>query len=78
MNVQVFVIDFLTVVAAGLLAGVTCKRLGVSLLVGYLVVGAILGEGALNLVTQENHELEYLARAGALLLLFSVGIEFSL
>lgn len=70
--------DLLIVLTAGLLAGATCKRIGVSLLVGYLVVGALIGGGVLGLVTQENHEVEYLARAGALLLLFSVGIEFSL
>ena len=72
------IVDLLIVLAAGLMAGMACKRIGVSLLVGYLVVGAVIGGGALGLVTQENHEVEYLARAGALLLLFSVGIEFSL
>jgi CPA2 family monovalent cation:H+ antiporter-2 len=78
MDPQVFTIDLLIVLAAGLLAGAACKRLGVSPLVGYLVVGGLIGNGALGLVTQENHELEYLARTGALLLLFSVGIEFSI
>lgn len=78
MDPEVFVVDLLIVLAAGLLSGLVCKRIGVSLLVGYLIVGAIIGNGALSLVTQEDHELEYLARAGALLLLFSVGIEFSL
>jgi CPA2 family monovalent cation:H+ antiporter-2 len=78
MDPQVFTIDLLIVLAAGLLAGAACKRLGVSPLVGYLVVGGLIGNGALGLVTQENHELEYLARTGALLLLFSIGIEFSI
>ncbi|MCA9145192.1 MAG: cation:proton antiporter [Planctomycetales bacterium] len=68
----------LIVLTAGLLAGAVCKRIGVSLLVGYLVVGALIGEGVLGFVTQEHHELEYLARGGALLMLFAVGIEFSL
>eukprot|EP00913_Durusdinium_trenchii_P013362 g12543.t1 len=54
------------------------RRAGVSLLVGYLLIGAIIGEGGIGLVSQDNHELEYLARTGALLLLFSIGIEFSL
>ena len=71
MDPQVFTIDLLIVLAAGLLAGAACKRLGISLLVGYLVVGGLIGNGVLGLVTQENHELEYLARTGALLLLFS-------
>ena len=70
--------DLLIVLTAGLLAGAACKRVGVSLLVGYLVVGALIGEGMLGFVSQEHHELEYLARGGALLMLFAVGIEFSL
>lgn len=70
-------IDFLLILSGGFVAGVICKQRGVSLLVGYLIVGAILGPGVLNWVSQQNHELEYLARGGALLLLFSIGIEFS-
>jgi len=73
-----FMADLLIVLAAGFVSGALCKRVGVSLLVGYLVVGALIGEGGVGFVSQEHHELEYLARAGALLLLFSVGIEFSL
>ena len=43
-----------------------------------LVSGTVIGEGVLGLVGQNNHELELLAHAGALLLLFAVGIELSL
>jgi len=77
-DISTLITDLLIVLIAGLLAGSICKRIGVSLLVGYLVVGALIGTGALGLVAQEHRELEYMARAGALLLLFSVGIEFSL
>jgi CPA2 family monovalent cation:H+ antiporter-2 len=78
ISLSQLVADLLVVLAAGFVSGALCKRMGVSLLVGYLVVGAVIGNGGLGFVSQENHELEYLARAGALLLLFSVGIEFSL
>ena len=78
MDVQLLVADLLIVLTAGLLAGLLCKRLGISLLVGYLIIGAVIGHGALNLVTEQNHELELLAQTGALLLLFSIGIEFSI
>ncbi|MCA9239139.1 MAG: cation:proton antiporter [Planctomycetales bacterium] len=73
-----FVLDLVVVLAAGLAAGIVCRRLGVSLLVGYLIIGAVVGQGGLHLVSQENHELELLARVGAWMLLFSVGLEFSL
>ena len=73
------VLDLLLVLVAGLAAGVVCKRLGLSVLTGYLIVGALLGEGGGGLVGHREHlELGHLAEAGALLLLFSIGIEFSL
>lgn len=77
MAIATLTTDLLLVLTAGLLAGLLCRRLGVSLMVGYLLVGAVVGEGGLGWVSQEQRELEYLARAGALLLLFSVGLEFS-
>jgi monovalent cation:H+ antiporter-2, CPA2 family len=77
-SVTTVVINLLLVLVAGLVAGVVCKRLAFSLLVGYLVVGALLGDGGLGWVAGTQHELKYLAEAGALFLLFAVGLEFSL
>ncbi|NUQ65401.1 MAG: hypothetical protein HUU20_23280, partial [Pirellulales bacterium] len=59
------VLDLMLVLAAGLLSGAVCKRLGISMLVGYLVAGAIIGHGGVALMPREAGELEYLARAGA-------------
>jgi CPA2 family monovalent cation:H+ antiporter-2 len=73
-----WIVDLMVILAAGLLSGLLCKWRGISLLVGYLVVGAVIGGGGLRLVTQEHHEIEWVARTGALLLLFSIGMEFSL
>lgn len=73
-----FVTNLVTILAAGFVSGVICRKLNVSLIIGYLIVGTVIGHGGLSLITQENHEIEYLARAGALLLLFAIGIEFSL
>jgi CPA2 family monovalent cation:H+ antiporter-2 len=70
--------DLLLILAAGFVAGAICKRLGASLLVGYLVAGAILGNGVLGLLGSESHEIENFAHVGALLLLFAIGIEFTL
>ncbi|WP_417737190.1 cation:proton antiporter [Rosistilla oblonga] len=77
-NIESLTVNVLIVLGAGLIAGTICKRIGVSMLVGYLVVGALIGGGVLNLVNQQDHELEVLAQFGALLLLFAVGLEFSL
>lgn len=70
--------NLLIVLAAGLLAGVAAKRLGFSMLVGYLVVGTLLGALGFGPMTEGEQGMEYLAQAGALLLLFSIGIEFSM
>jgi CPA2 family monovalent cation:H+ antiporter-2 len=69
--------DLLWVLLAGACAGVVCRWRQASLLVGYLVVGALIGAGGLGIVEEPRHELEMIAEAGALMLLFSVGIEFS-
>ena len=70
--------DLLIILSAGTLAGLVCRRLKVSVLVGYLVIGTLLGSGLLGLVIDENHEIEHLAEAGVFFLLFSIGLEFSL
>ncbi len=72
------VVDLLVVLSAGLAAGIVCKRLGASVLVGYLAAGALLGSGGLGLIASETPQLKYLAEAGVLLLLFSIGLELSL
>lgn len=78
MHFDALIRDVLIVLSAGLVAGAICKRIGASLLVGYLLVGAAIGNGGIGIVAQENHELERVASGGALLLLFALGIEFSM
>jgi CPA2 family monovalent cation:H+ antiporter-2 len=72
------VTELLIILAVGLAAGIVCRRLGASLMIGYMVAGALIGEGVLNIVGNESNALEGVARTGALLLLFSIGIEFSI
>lgn len=73
-----FVIPLMEVLAAGLFAGIVCRRFNISMLIGYLIVGGVVGQGSLHLISDTEHNLELLAEAGVLFLLFSVGIEFSL
>lgn len=70
--------DLITILLAGLLSGIICRQLRISSLVGLLVAGAIIGRAGLNLIASHGPELEQIAQAGVLLLLFAVGIEFSL
>lgn len=78
MEIGDFVRDFVLVLLAGMISGMVCRRLSVSLLAGYLIVGALIGHGGLGLVGRPGHELELIAEAGALFLLFSVAVEFSI
>ena len=72
------VYDLFIILVAGLISGVVAKRLGFSMLVGYLLAGAIIGTDGLNIVRSHAEGIEHIAHAGALLLLFAIGIEFSM
>lgn len=72
------VFELVTVLAVGCVSGAICKRIGISMLAGYLLGGVMLGSVLLGPIYQKTHEMEHLAEAGVLLLLFSIGIEFSL
>lgn len=53
------------------------KRLRVPVIIGYLLTGMVAGPHGLGLVNN-LHEIDMLAEIGIILLLFSIGIEFSL
>jgi len=72
--VFVDVILLLAVATAGLVAG---RALRLPAVVAYLVAGVLVGPGGLGWVAR-SHEIEELAELGVALLLFGVGIEFSL
>ena len=54
-----------------------CHRLSVPAIVGFLLTGVLTGPYGLGLV-KAVHEVETLAEVGVVLLLFTIGIEFSL
>jgi monovalent cation:H+ antiporter-2, CPA2 family len=54
------------------------NRLKVPTVVGYLLTGILAGPHLLSLVGGEHHEIEVLAEIGVVLLLFTIGLEFSL
>ncbi len=66
----------LLIVAAALVAYVS-QRLGLVPIVGFLLAGVAIGPNALGLVTDQAL-IEASAEIGVLLLLFTIGIEFSL
>ncbi len=60
-----------------MLAGVIFRRFNLPPVLGYLLVGSVIGPHALNLMA-DVHRAEYLAEFGVVFLMFSIGLEFSL
>ena len=54
-----------------------CYRLRLVPIVGFLLAGVLIGPGALSVVTDEAL-IQQAAEVGVILLLFTIGIEFSL
>lgn len=54
-----------------------CQRLKVPPIIGYLLTGVLAGPNGFSLISGV-HEVEVLAEIGVILLLFTIGIEFSL
>lgn len=69
--------DVVLVLALSLLVILFFQRIKVPALLGFLIVGVLVGPNGLNLISSE-HEVELLSEIGIIFLLFIIGIEFSL
>jgi CPA2 family monovalent cation:H+ antiporter-2 len=70
--------DIATLVVAALLGGLLAQRLKLPLILGYISAGVLLGPYTGGVTVSSVHDLELLAEIGVALLLFALGIEFSL
>ncbi|MEF2144539.1 MAG: cation:proton antiporter [Desulfovibrionaceae bacterium] len=70
--------DIVLVVLAALFCGLLARRLGQPLILGYIVAGVLLGPHTGGVTVSSVHEIEMLAEIGVALLLFGIGLEFSL
>ena len=69
-------IILLIVVAFG--CGLVLQRLGQPVILGYIAAGIILGPHSGGVTVSNIHDIEKLAEIGVALLLFALGLEFSL
>ena len=69
--------DFVILIAVCVPISIIFARIGIPTIVGFLVTGVLIGPFGLGLVT-EMHSVEVLAEIGVVLLLFTIGLEFSL
>lgn len=72
-----FLGEIAVVLGAALLAGVVSQKLRQPMLVGYLLAGMLIGPGGFRLIVAEN-TVAQLAELGVILLMFALGVEFSL
>src|SRR5436189_602638 len=69
--------DLAVIFAGSLLVILVFYRLRLPALPGFIVAGILLGPNALGLVS-DPHDVEGVAEVGVIMLLFTIGIEFSL
>ena len=73
--------DLLTIVtvllAASLIVTLVLQRIGAPTLIGYILVGLLIGPTGIGLL-EASPQLELLAEIGIVFLMFNVGLEFSL
>ncbi|MCA8939053.1 MAG: cation:proton antiporter, partial [Planctomycetes bacterium] len=70
--------DIVILVVAAFGCGLIFQRLGQPLILGYILAGVALGPFTGGLSVSEVKDIELLAEIGVALLLFALGLEFSL
>lgn len=69
--------DITVIFAVAAVSLAICSKLKVPEILGYLITGVLLGPNGLSVI-HALHEVEMMAEIGVVLLLFAVGLEFSL
>ncbi|UOD34853.1 cation:proton antiporter [Deferribacteraceae bacterium V6Fe1] len=72
------VTDISIILIVGLIGGIIAQQLRQPLILGYILAGIIVGPSTTWLTITDTHNIELLAEIGVALLLFALGIEFSL
>ena len=70
--------DLILLVVSAFLSGLLMQRLGQPLILGYILTGIAFGPYTGGFALTSVHEIELLAEIGVALLLFALGLEFSL
>jgi CPA2 family monovalent cation:H+ antiporter-2 len=70
--------DIILLVVTSFFTGMLMHRLGQPVILGYIIAGVLMGPYTGGLTISSIHEIELLAEIGVALLLFALGLEFSL
>ncbi|MBN2706192.1 MAG: cation:proton antiporter [Deltaproteobacteria bacterium] len=70
--------DIVVIVVAALIGALIAQKIKQPLILGYILAGIVVGPHTGGITVGELHEIELLAEIGVALLLFALGLEFSL
>lgn len=70
--------DIVIIVIAALAGGLVVQQFRQPLILGYILAGVVIGPFTGGITVSDVHEVEKLAEIGVALLLFALGLEFSL
>ena len=70
--------DIILLIISSFFCGLLLQRVGQPIILGYIAAGILLGPHTGGLTVSNIHEIERLAEIGVALLLFALGLEFSL
>lgn len=70
--------DIVIIVIAALVGGLVARQFRQPLVLGYILAGVMIGPFTGGITVSDVHEVEKLAEIGVALLLFALGLEFSL
>ena len=70
--------DIIIIVIAALLGGLIARALKQPLIIGYILAGVVVGPHTGGVTVSDVHNIEKIAEIGVALLLFALGLEFSL
>src|SRR3712207_9311806 len=68
--------DLALILVAAFLGGLVARRLGLPLILGYILAGILIGPNTGGPTVGDVHDIELLAEVGVALLLFSIGLHF--
>lgn len=70
--------DIIVIVVAALIGALIAQKFKQPLILGYILAGIVVGPYTGGITIGDTHEIELLAEIGVALLLFALGLEFSL
>jgi CPA2 family monovalent cation:H+ antiporter-2 len=70
--------DIIVIVVAALIGALVAQKFKQPLILGYILAGIVVGPYTGGITIGDTHEIELLAEIGVALLLFALGLEFSL